>query len=291
LTEITAAQAYRQLQRRAREERRGTEELLVLYSHEAFLRRLAMSSYRDKLVLKGGMLLAVMDARRPTRDADLSAHGIANDPTNVSEVMSRIAEVVAADGVVFDTAKVTTTSMRAEAEYHGVRVIIPAQLSTARIKVQLDVSFGDPIDVTEVDYPTLLDDQKIRLLGYPMELVLAEKIATMMSRGQANTRDRDFADVVSLSRAHPVEGQRLRDTIERIAKHRGHDVLILRDALGDLSERRQSSWTALRQRSGLNTLPESFAALVAETLRFVDPLIDDGRRARRWIPDEGRWSA
>ena len=31
-----------------------------------------MSRHRKKLVLKGGMLLAVLDARRPTHEADLS---------------------------------------------------------------------------------------------------------------------------------------------------------------------------------------------------------------------------
>ena len=290
MTEITASEAYRQLQRRAREERRGTEELLVLYCHEAFLRRLALSSYRDKLVLKGGMLLAVLEARRPTRDADLSAHGIANDEASVREIITKIATVPAADGVVFDTANLTTTTMREDAEYHGVRVVIPAQLATAKIKVQLDMSFGDPIDVTEVDYPTLLDDQEIHLLGYPVELVLAEKITTMMNRGEANTRDRDFADVVTLSRVHSVDAATLLNRIARTAEHRSHEVIALRDALGDLALRRQSSWTALRERAGLDTLPQSFADLVAETQRFVDPLVDGDGQPQRWLPDEGRWS-
>lgn len=77
MTEMSAEQAYRALQRRAREELRGTEELLIFYAHEGFLRRLSMSRHREKLVLKGGMLLAVLDARRPTRDADLSVRGLA----------------------------------------------------------------------------------------------------------------------------------------------------------------------------------------------------------------------
>jgi hypothetical protein len=75
VTEISAEQAYRALQGRAREERRGTQELLIFYAHEGFLRRLSMSRHRENLVLKGGMLLAVLGARRPTRDADLSVQG------------------------------------------------------------------------------------------------------------------------------------------------------------------------------------------------------------------------
>jgi len=45
------------LQRLARQQRRGTQSLLVWYVHERFLYRASISSYRDRLILKGGMLL------------------------------------------------------------------------------------------------------------------------------------------------------------------------------------------------------------------------------------------
>jgi hypothetical protein len=80
LSSVQTEQINRELQRVARE-RHGsnTQELQVLYAIGGFLRRLAVSHHRERLVLKGGMLLAVLDARRMTRDADLSAHGIPND--------------------------------------------------------------------------------------------------------------------------------------------------------------------------------------------------------------------
>ena len=144
-----------------------------------------MSPHREKLVLKGGMLLAVLDARRPTRDADLSVHGLPNDEASIRQTVSDIARITAADGLKFDTAELSTTPMREDAEYHGIRVTIPASLATANLKVQLDLSFGDPIEICEISYPTLLDEQDITMFGYPVELTLAEKIATMMSRGRA----------------------------------------------------------------------------------------------------------
>ena len=39
----------------------------------------------------------------------------------------------------------------------------------------------------KIDYPTLLSDEPIELLGYPVESVIAEKVETMISRGDANT--------------------------------------------------------------------------------------------------------
>ena len=291
MTEISAEQAYRALQRRAREERRGTEELLILYAHEGFLRRLSMSHHRDKLVLKGGMLLAVLDARRPTRDADLSVHGLPNDETSIRQVVSEIVEIAAADGLKFDAARITTTPMRDDAEYHGVRVTIPAALATAKLKVQLDLSFGDPVEVREISYPTLLDDQDIRMLGYAVELTLAEKIATMMSRGRANTRDRDFADVVVLSRIHAIDAVKLRSALQRTASHRQHPITTLGDTLDGHASARQSAWTALRQRAGLDTLPADFSEVVDAVVRFVDPLVESNGSLGTWTPEAGRWSA
>jgi hypothetical protein len=69
----TAGRAYLDLQALARRTGRPTQELLVLYVLERFLFRLARSAYRDRLVLKGGMLLACLDSRRPTADIDLLA--------------------------------------------------------------------------------------------------------------------------------------------------------------------------------------------------------------------------
>lgn len=83
MTSVDGGHVNRELQRLAREHHgRDTQALQVLYAIEGFLRRLSVSDYPERMVLKGGMLLAVLDARRMTRDADLSAHGIANDESS-----------------------------------------------------------------------------------------------------------------------------------------------------------------------------------------------------------------
>lgn len=263
----------------------------MLYAHEGFLRRLSQSEHHRAFVLKGGMLMAVLHARRPTRDADLSVHGLPGDETSVRQFITEIASVSANDGLEFDTNNITTTVMRADAEYRGVRVAIPAALATARIKVQLDLSFGDPVDAREISYPTLLDDPDISLLGYPIELTLAEKIATMMSRGRANTRDRDFADVVLLTRIHAIDARALRRALRRTTEHRSHPITTLSDTLTGHANNRQSAWATLRQRSALTTLPPDFDDVVAEVVRFVDPLVERGDDAGRWSPQDGRWSS
>jgi Nucleotidyl transferase AbiEii toxin, Type IV TA system len=113
-------------------------------------------------------------------------------------------------------------------------------------------------------------------------------MATMMSRGQANTRDRDFADVVMLSRIHAVDAAALRDALQRTAEHRGHPLSTLADLLDGHAKSRQATWTTLRQRSGLDTLPADFGQVVAEVVRFTDPLIEDADGIAVWAPESGR---
>jgi hypothetical protein len=75
-----AGSAYLDLQNRARKERRGTQELLTLYVVERWLARLSGSAHASKFVIKGGMLLAAYDARRPTADLDALARSPARLP-------------------------------------------------------------------------------------------------------------------------------------------------------------------------------------------------------------------
>jgi Nucleotidyl transferase AbiEii toxin, Type IV TA system len=69
----TAGRAYLDLRKLARENHRPVDELLQLHVLEAFLDRLTSSRFTEQLVLKGGVLLAAFDERRPTRDIDLQA--------------------------------------------------------------------------------------------------------------------------------------------------------------------------------------------------------------------------
>jgi hypothetical protein len=106
--ETTAGRVYLDLRKRARAEGRGTDELLVLYVLERFLHRLSISAHRDRLVLKGGMLLAVFEERRPTRDVDLLGMAIANDAESVASLVTEITAIEVDDGVVLRPEQLTT---------------------------------------------------------------------------------------------------------------------------------------------------------------------------------------
>lgn len=287
MTERTPQQAYLSLQKLARSQGRNTQQLFELYVHERFLARLAASPFAKQFVLKGGMLLAALDIRRATRDADMLALGLARDENRLRAVVREILAMPVEDGIRFDPAEISIASIREDADYEGIRLTLPVDLSGAALKLKLDLSFGDPVKPQLIDYPTLLDDRPFRLLGYPLENLIAEKVETMMFLADANTRDRDYGDVYLLSAIHPVDGERLRRALRTVAEHRHHDLRLLGPQLQTLRETRQQPWAAYRARVGLAGLPERFSEVVDDVVEFVDGA--QGERASRWHPTERRW--
>lgn len=100
MTERTPRRAYLDLPALAREQGRSTQQLFELYLHEHFLARLAESRFTDRLILKGGMLLAVLDVRRGTRDADMLARRLANDDASLRAVINEVVSTPISEALI-----------------------------------------------------------------------------------------------------------------------------------------------------------------------------------------------
>ena len=196
---------YLDLQRRAKRSGRPTDELIQLYALECFLDRLARSKYAENFVLKGGVLLAALEARRPTRDIDLATRVLENSAARALAVVREIARISLDDGLAFDADHATAEVIREEDNYSGLRVTLGGSLSRANVRLHVDINVADPIwpEPQEVRLPRLLEGELV-IRGYPLEMVLAEKIVTALARGTANTRWRDFVDIYVLVRRHSV---------------------------------------------------------------------------------------
>jgi len=269
------------------------QELMTLYALEGLLARIALSEHRDDFVLKGGVLLAAFAARRPTKDIDLQATRLTGDPEEVAERVRIIAALEVADGLAFDLASVTAMTIREEDEYAGVRVKLTATLGTARLTVGIDVNFGDPIWPAPrlVDLPRVvpLGLPPVTLLGYPLTMVLAEKVVTAIDRGVANTRWRDFADVYVLTRLHPVGAAEFRASVETVAEYRHVAFTPLLPALAPMGEWAQQRWRAWRTRSHReHELPEAFADVLAAVAGFADPVLSE-TAVGQWSPSAKSW--
>lgn len=283
--------AYLALRARARSEGRPTDELLVLYVLERFLYRLSISEHRDRLVLKGGMLLAAFDGRRPTADVDLLARSIANEVESIADVVRQVLALPADDGVTFDVDALRAEAIRDTEPYSGARIVVPAGIDRARHPLRVDINVGDPVTPApvEVDYPALLDEP-FALLGYPLATVLAEKIVTMVDRGDTTTRDRDFADVYVLSSRHPIGADELAAAVASTGSHRGSDLRPIRQVLVALGRLRQADWSRFVARSGLtDSVPASFSDAIGAVADLADPILSGEVVDGVWNPGTRRW--
>jgi hypothetical protein len=294
--ENPAGRAYLDLQNRARRERRGTQELLTLYVVERWLARLSRSNRADDFILKGGMLLAAYGRRRPTVDADALARNMKGDE---SVVAARVAEIAGLpdpdDGVEFLPHTVTTRLIRDDSLYAGVRVTMEAKISTASVKLRLDINFGDPVtpDPRVIELPALRPGvEPVRVLGYPIETVLAEKLTTAVTLGPANTRIRDYIDIYTLTTTWELERKAVRQALVATAAFRGTILRPLSEVVSNLVGLRSGAYVAYRLNLGQHGahLPGEFSEVVETVVAFSDPVLVEWPAVGSWDPTLRVWS-
>jgi Nucleotidyl transferase AbiEii toxin, Type IV TA system len=284
--------AYLDLQNLSRREGQDMQTLLVLYVLERFLARLAVSEHADRFVLKGGMLLAALRARRATVDADFLATQLANDEATV---LARIVEIALVtppveDGVSYRVHTARAGTIRDGDLYTGVRVSMDVAVAAAVVKLRLDVSVGDPVTPAPapVAYPTLLQGHPdFTVLGYPLVTVLAEKLCSAVDLGAGNSRVRDYADIWTLTGLHDLHGNQLHAALQATSTHRGVELRSLTLVLKDFAATRADTYDAYRRRLGAyaDHLPESLAAVVAAVISFAEPVLTGS------LPHDSTWRA
>jgi predicted nucleotidyltransferase component of viral defense system len=207
--------------------RRGDDFQLLLtrYANERLLYRLTKSPHAGLFLLKGAALFTLWtgQAHRATRDVDLLGFG---EPS-VERLRAIFTEVVALDvdddGVVFDASSLKVEPIREDQLYGGIRLVMIARITNAQVRLQVDVGFGDAVtpEAQSVEFPPLLDFPAPQLRAYPKETVVAEKLEALVQLGLANTRMKDFYDLVALSNLFEFEGQLLVDAISATFVRRG----------------------------------------------------------------------
>jgi len=175
------------------------------YFLERFLERVSLSSYRDSIILKGGVLITSLIGIEARSTVDLDATMRTRD-LSVSDIAAIIEEVLQTDirdNVVFALIDIEET--RVEAEYPGFRVTLNVVMDKLKDTVKLDLTIGDVITPKPIEYGyrLMFEDRDIRVLAYNLETVLAEKFTAVLSLDIANSRMKDFYDIHIL-----VTGQR-----------------------------------------------------------------------------------
>lgn len=191
---------------------------------ERFLERLVRSKYRDKFVIKGGMLVSAIVGldTRATMDLDTSLRNLALTEETVAETVRGICEVDLADKVTFKMQSILP--IRKDDDYGGYRVRVDAVYEQIVTPLSIDISTGDVITPDAVAYEIsgILDETvRIPLWGYSIETVLAEKIETILRRDVTSTRPRDYYDVYILGSKSLHDRATFHEALRATAEHRG----------------------------------------------------------------------
>ena len=200
------------------------------YVMERFLERLSVSTYRDNLILKGGTLVAAMVGidNRSTLDVDATIKNLPLTEESARKIVGDITSVEIDDGMAFEILSISP--IMDDAEYPGIRVSLNTTLETMRTPLRIDFSTGDVITPREVAYSfrLLFEDRAISILAYNLETVLAEKLETLLARGTANTRMRDFYDIYVLknSQSHNIDRALLKTAFANTSGKRGSAAVV-----------------------------------------------------------------
>ena len=153
-----AASVRARLLNLSRERNQPFQLLLTRYVLERLLYRLSLTAHCDRFVLKGAMLMTTWfeNPFRPTQDLDLLGFGNP-EPEAMLGVFREVCRVVVEDGVIFDSDALTIEHIREELEYGGLRLKTNATLDGARVRVLIDIGFGDAVEPQERYLPVLLD--------------------------------------------------------------------------------------------------------------------------------------
>jgi predicted nucleotidyltransferase component of viral defense system len=247
---------------------------------ERFLTRLAQSPYKDKFVLKGGTLLAkYLPLGRETQDLDFFIQQLSNTEQSLKSVLQTVCDIDIHDSFVFEVTKVNVLE-HVHLAYTGAEISILAKFGATRTTIRMDLGFGDlvvpidyPMDLTSTSKGPLFES-KIFLRCYPKEFIFAEKLETVVFRGEINTRMKDFHDLYSLICLGNLNGSRTEKAIQLVFHHRKTSLKKLpitfdRTAL----ERLGKCWNMYRRKLKTTKtslpLPESIENLIAAINRWL----------------------
>lgn len=236
----------------AKEKSISAQLVMQNFMMERLLERISLSPYQNHIILKGGFLIAAMVGldTRATMDMDATIKGIPVSEHTVKNMFQEICKVELQDDVTFSFLSIG--KIREGDEYGGYRVALSANFPPMSVPLKLDITTGDKITPREITYEfkLLLEDRSIRVLAYNLETVLAEKLETIISRSDQNTRSRDFYDVYVLQKlqSHNIDIKLLREAIEATAKKR-NTVQIIKNYKSTIEIIRDSSVMKQRWKS------------------------------------------
>ena len=194
------------------------------FMFEALLKRISNSNYKDKFIIKGGLLLSSIFGvnLRSTMDLDTTIKGLPLNKSTITKVITEIINIDLKDNITFEIENIK--DIREEDLYSGYNVNLKADFDGLKTNLMIDITTGDIITYKEVEfnYTTLFDNDTINIMTYNYETIIAEKFESIISRNIDNTRMKDYYDLYMFVNLkwNDINKETLRKAIINTSKNR-----------------------------------------------------------------------
>jgi len=273
-----AASVRQKILNKARREDLRFSALLQYYAMERFLYRLAISDYSEKFILKGALLLRAwgLEKYRPTMDIDLLGLSTNNSNLLVTQIADICSQSVPDDGLSFDVNSVKSEQITEAADYIGSRIIFSGKLDTIKIKMQIDIGFGDSVfpEPIKCSLPGIIDFPSANLMCYQPETTVAEKFEAMVKLGDLNSRIKDFFDIMLLDHSGILNQDQLSEAIIHTFSKRGTPIpakFINHSEAFIIT--RQKAWIAFIKKNDLKNITKDFKEVIYKVKSLLDPVL------------------
>ena len=215
------------------------QEVLQMYFFERFLTRLEKSKYRANFIIKGGFLISSIIGiqNRTTMDIDTTIKGLPVKEEIIKEIVLEILNIEVNDGIEFVLGKIE--NIREISEYENYRLHLTANFEKIKNPLKIDITTGDVIIPSEIEYSyETIFKEKLNILVYSLETLIAEKYETIIKRNITTTRLRDFYDIYMIFKLKndKIDVNNLKQAIWETAKNRNsmEEILESKEILEDV---------------------------------------------------------
>lgn len=264
---------------KAKAKARGLDpaQQLQKYIQERLCVRLWAHEESRTLTLKGGCCYhfapEFLDLNRATSDIDVHTYERIGHE-EVLALFRKAIEIEDEDGVSFMINK-TSVLEHEHGEANGLRIHFTGTVGKSAVSTYADVGIGglQPMEVRELPVVTMVPGQtSTTIRAQPWEYAIAEKLHAVVKHGAANTRMKDYRDLLILSRKG-FDDEKVREAIAFTFAALDVDLPETTPVglTPSFATDKQADWERYLHRNRVTGMPQDFSAVVDELRQYLDP--------------------
>lgn len=175
-----------------------------MFFFEHVLMRIEKSTYKNNVILKGGVLLSsiIGEDLRTTKDIDATLKSLSLNIQSIKKIFDEILSIDVGDNIKFEIDNIK--DIRLEDEYGGFRINVKGTFDKIKTNFFIEITTGDVITPKEIKYKykSIFEKKEISIMAYNIETIIAEKFESIISKNVTTTRAKDFYDLYMLINKH-----------------------------------------------------------------------------------------